>query len=113
VVDLDDLEAKARAATAAPWTTVERREDASVAVLAPTGERIVASTSMFMSIHERRVRDAAFIAAANPAVVLDLITQLRAEQERADEMADFLRCDESYDPTVVLAEHHDARTTGG
>lgn len=42
--------------------------------------------------------------------VFALIADLRAERDRADRMAAFLRSDNCYDPSGVLAEHDAARS---
>lgn len=86
-IDLDDLEAKARAATQGPWEECGHNNGAGGCrcgfVWSIPCDAIVATTDTddadegISSTDERKKLDAAFIAAANPAVVLALVRELR------------------------------------
>lgn len=65
-IDLDTLEAFAKAATPGPWDTKE----------GPDFSEILANSKNIALVGSQH-KDAAFIAAANPAVVLELIAELR------------------------------------
>lgn len=86
-LDLDDLEAKARAATAGPW----RHDKGGV-----YGVRILADKGAVAEWDDIPLseEDANFIAAANPAVVLELVQRLRAAEGIVRDLAE---CDS---PTV-------------
>lgn len=79
IIDLDELEAKARAATPGPWRITDRRAS-------PDGPGLDCNLSG-PGISANIVRcagsvnseaNAAFIAAANPAAVLELVARVRA-----------------------------------
>ena len=72
---LDALEAKAKAATPGPWTV-----DSQNNVGNRNNTKIVL-TAVLPTDRWLRDEDAAFIAAANPAAILDLISQIRACHE--------------------------------
>jgi hypothetical protein len=74
-IDLDELEAKAKAATPGDWTA----NRCVVETVTVSGAyRTVAECRSDLLIEEGvTLSDAAFIAAANPAVVLELVSQLR------------------------------------
>lgn len=72
---LDKLEAAARAATPGPWN-VDVPTDTLHAIRSENG-RIIADVGYSGSL-DRDAENAAFIAAANPDVVLGLIADLRA-----------------------------------
>lgn len=84
MIDLDQLEAMAKAATPGPWRTGEcgNVDCWCRLVLAPSASDeencVVPSGSI-------EARDAAFVSAANPAVVLELITQIRELQRICQE----------------------------
>ena len=70
MLDLDDLEAKAKAATPGPWRCGYEPGFCGE-LIDPTGEMIASFAD------EPTARDSDFIAAANPSAVLDLIRELR------------------------------------
>jgi len=67
-IDLDELERLAKAATRGPWTHSEQPSGWMHMVIAPERGQIC---------RESMARDATFIAAANPAVILELIRMMR------------------------------------
>ena len=85
-VDLDALEALAKAATPGPWTHYETMQ-ADNHVTAGGG--ILTGTHVCGPTYEKK--NAAFIATADPSTVLALIAELRQERERANENADAAR----------------------
>lgn len=92
-----ELRRKAEAATAGPWTTTsvsigtEAAPDAVLGVVAPSGNVLWDPQAMGEA-------DKAFIAAANPAVVLALLDQVAALHGRA---------------TALSAEEAEALRNGG
>jgi hypothetical protein len=76
MLDLDSLEAKAKAATPGPWR-YGYEPGFCGELIDPTGEMIASFAD------EPAARDAEFIAAANPAAILALIRELR--EARANE----------------------------
>jgi hypothetical protein len=68
-IDLDKLERLARAATPGPWRQREQRDDGSTLASYEQG--------CFVESPNMAGEDAAYIAAANPSVVLALIERLR------------------------------------
>ena len=87
MIDLDELEKLARAATPGPWTALPDKtypdRDRCVGIVGPPERnaydelepvRLVETDSAF---YPPRMKDAAFIAAANPQVVLELISNQR------------------------------------
>ena len=75
-MNLDELKRLARDATPGPWTTKEYGPD-HLEVLMPNGfSRIISDPTVVTAY------DARYIAAANPAVVLDLLDQLDAAEAR-------------------------------
>lgn len=84
-IDLNTLEAAAKAATPGPWNvfngfTVETCPD----------EKGYTTAVVDGYVWDRAVsvKDAIFIAAANPAVVLELISELRAKNKLLEEVFD-------------------------
>jgi hypothetical protein len=82
---LDDLEAKAKAATSGPWRTdgysILRYSD-GIAASQSNGSPEICNVLLDgdydpKTRHERALHNAAYIAAANPATVLELIAELR------------------------------------
>ncbi|WP_067198891.1 ead/Ea22-like family protein [Microbacterium sp. XT11] len=106
-VDLDALEALAKAATPGPWVldnsgwsrpySVPDRIAGGISendwtnVITPQDEQGGGSWS--------RDEDAEYIAAADPSTVLALIAELRQERERADEAWRIGAAQHGYDPT--------------
>lgn len=80
--ELSSLEAAARAATPGPWDTKE----------GPDFSEILANSKNIALVGSQH-KDAAYIAAANPAVVLELIAELRQTRKERDWLA------------ITLAEH--------
>lgn len=76
-IDLDHLEAAANAATPGPW--LERHEDVYSEVDAHVAFCLtVCSSAAECCITKKQAQaNAAYIAAANPAVVLELIAEIR------------------------------------
>lgn len=106
-VDLDKLEALAKAATPGPWERGDGKlngNDLMVYGEDYAGAAIVEMRSdANFTPRERRIQNLDFIAAANPATVLSLIAQARAAAPSllsADELAAFNRfceCCEDFD----------------
>ena len=65
--ELDALEAKAKAATSGPWWELDTEKDTTV--------------------DNQIVKDSIYIAAANPAVILELIAELRQVRRERDWLA--------------------------
>lgn len=85
-IDLDALEALARAATPGPWqSSVEGRDHASGDhVVLTQGEDLYPTVVVEgRDLNENWLADQDFIAAANPAVVLRLIEMLRGAGPQA------------------------------
>ncbi|MDS0779564.1 ead/Ea22-like family protein [Serratia marcescens] len=77
-----ELKAAAMAATPGPWVVTEKNN-----VEAPNQKRFRPVAYIFGNRAEhKRAADAAFIAAANPAVVLALLAELEAKDERIGEL---------------------------
>ena len=87
----DELERLARAATPGPWSVHEQRPSASTSISGTfihagpdhaddTGFSLVARTYTRDGLEERE-RNAAFIAAANPATILSLLSANREMRE--------------------------------
>lgn len=114
-VDLDALEALAKAATPGPWESWNV-DDETIEVRAGTalkGGRSHRTTDMIVEYDVygfdldepdfvRREADADFIAATDPSTVLALIAELRQERTRADEYRD----DIEYRQSVKLYAEH-------
>jgi hypothetical protein len=83
MTDLDELEAKARAATPGPWDNHSINGEPIESVWLADGS-VVATWAIKeprFEFHAPQARaDAAFIAAANPAAVLELLERLRAAE---------------------------------
>lgn len=77
-IDLDALERLARAATPGPWHTGDgyEQQDPGAYVADARGHIVVAQADDSPCVPT----DAAFIAAANPAAVLELVQRLRATE---------------------------------
>ena len=78
-VELSALEAKAKAATPGPWETKE----------GPDFSEILANSKNIALVGSQH-KDAAYIATANPAVVLELIKDLRQARKERDWLAEKL-----------------------
>ena len=81
--ELNDIVDKARNATSGPWVTncnsVNNINGQNVAFM----DTILVEDKLVSCSEEKAVNDAKYIAAVNPVVVIDLITELRkARQER-------------------------------
>ncbi len=74
---LDALQTAAEAATAGPWTRFDPSEEECHALVGPIGDR-----DNLVVYAECDPTDAAFIAAANPAVILELVAAHRAALSR-------------------------------
>ena len=92
-IDLDSLESAARAATPGPW---ENAEDAVFRVTVEAGDRWVCDCISGKVHSSQEAKDAAYIAAANPAVVLELVTELRKARAAQEWIAQ------------TIVGHHDA-----
>ena len=83
MIDLADLEAKARAATHGEWSVLTSRLDSTRSIMA-------GDPAFFLArCHKSPVSDAtanaAYIVAAQPSVVLELIERIRAAEAKAGE----------------------------
>ena len=76
----DELERLARAATEGPWSVDERLEP----------ECVRGRYDDIVVMETERLSDAAFIAAANPATVLALLSANREMRERIESVAKYL-----------------------
>lgn len=83
-IDLDKLEQLARAATPGPY---QYRDDTSAQHLGSTVEN---EARAIVAMHTS-LEDAAYIAAANPAVVLELVQRLRAAEAIVRDLAECYR----------------------
>lgn len=81
-VDLDALEALAKAATPGPWAHYETMQADNHVTAVTAGGGILTGTHVCGPTYEKK--NAEFIAAADPSTVLALIAELRQERERAD-----------------------------
>lgn len=79
-VDLEHLKALALAATPGPWTYSPMTETEDPEIGAANGSRVAALVCADMT-----KQNSAFIAAANPAVVLELVARIRALEAELDE----------------------------
>lgn len=79
MLDIDKLEALAEAATPGPW---ENAEDAVFRVIVEAGNRWVCDCISGKVHSPQEAKDAAFIAAANPAAILELIAAYRSLKKR-------------------------------
>ncbi len=84
--ELDALEAAAKAATPGPW-----RHPGRALVVSRMSEDEPLVCNCISKQFAQAPKDAAFIAAANPAVVLDLIAELRQARADACEWIDMAR----------------------
>lgn len=93
--NLDHLEAAAKAATPGPWKSDLRVGIAAIYTAennpnclsnVPDHDRICAINGVYADVRwnmtEQQESNAAYIAAVNPAVVLELVAELRAEREK-------------------------------
>jgi hypothetical protein len=78
IIDLDDLEAKARAATPGPWIVWSQQPE--VAIMSTEIEVASINTWRSGADEGRIAADQDFIAATNPAVVLELVRRLGAAE---------------------------------
>ena len=81
-IDLDAIEALAKAATGCRWSKGYK------SVYADTGDEVASCTTDRIITNRQAEANAAFIAAANPAVVLELIAELRAKNDLLEEIFD-------------------------
>lgn len=104
--DLDALERAAQAATPGPWTAHEAGIPASSGrhFVARTGGEWVGATGY----GPQSYRDAAYIAAANPAAIRSLIARLReAERQRDEARAALETISESHIPSMPMTAADD------
>lgn len=83
-IDLDRLEAAAKAATPGPWNPSPGR--ALVVSQKDISEPVICNC--LSEQFAQAPKDAAFISAVNPAVVLELIAELRAKNRLLEEIFD-------------------------
>ncbi len=81
--DLQQLNALALAATPGPWTATHWNGHAPTSVMLSGTTMVIAETTGFGRDSSECAPDAAYIAAANPAVVLDLIARIAHERSVA------------------------------
>ena len=88
-VDLDEIQRLAKAATTGEWKHRDKLDNGTphcdVIAIQPDDWCIVAGSDP--SLWDMESADAAFIAAANPAVVLELIARLRAAEAIVSDLA--------------------------
>ena len=101
-INLDDLEAKCRAATPGPW--MPDLCQVGKERLKGRIQNCVVNDAGVVAIVSESDPDAAFIAAANPAVTLELIAQLRAAR---DSKADILHL---LSTALPFVEDHEGST---
>lgn len=85
---LDELKFKSRAATPGPWITYDMSfndSNGDLRILAADGYGRKRSDPPIGDIFGPQTRNAAFIAAANPAVVLALVAEIERLNQRYDE----------------------------
>ena len=83
-IDLDKLEQLARAATPGPWSA---EGDGAITWRGSTTSLAGCVAKVTDPSHPSAKNDAAFIAAANPAAVLELVQRLRAAERRNEGQA--------------------------
>ena len=92
--ELSTLESLAKAATPGPWEHLpHNNKDAWVITKYqnPESEEYVCSIAFaFGDIQEKRNKDAAYIAAANPAAILELIAELWQARKERDWLVDHI-----------------------
>ena len=93
-IDVDELERLAKAATPGPWTTKPDDDQRKHLLCTETG-----AWFGVVEASPRNAADAAFIAAANPAVVLELVRRLRAAEGIVRDLA-------NKDPLVFSDSSH-------
>ena len=85
--ELSSLEAAARAATPGPWTS---HFDGNVWVMGPTTDHKSICLAGYARNKQENIKNATYIAAANPSGVLELIAELRQAKAERDWLADKL-----------------------
>lgn len=89
-VDIERLKQLAQAASPGPWTITEHAPEfdfeASYSIAIGEDDDAICDQSYYPSA-PNRIEDARFIAAANPATVLELITELERCRESATRQA--------------------------
>lgn len=90
MIDLDKLEALSRAATPGPWSDEHNYHLDRHYVNCRNGTKEVCECQHWVEENIDGNANAAFIAAANPAAVLELITELRQTKKERDWLADKL-----------------------
>lgn len=88
--ELDALEAAAKAATPGPWEYDDADEDMAA-----------------LGAENQRVKDAAYIAAANPSTVLELIQELRQARKERDWLAEQIGGNLPCPPYSILIDEAD------
>ncbi len=78
MIDLDQLETTAKAATPGPW----RHPGRALVVSRMSEDEPLVCDCISQERFAQAPKDADYIAAVNPAVVLELVAELRAEREK-------------------------------
>ena len=102
-IDLDQLEAAAKAATPGPWvnTAGYKIEVAATGThCASAWERYTYEPDKEIT-SEKALANAAYIAAANPAVVLELVAELRKAQDERDWLANDIATKDGNCPPIL------------
>lgn len=102
MIDLDALEAAARAATPGPWLTAEDWPGNGRRYIVESKQRSVASTRTWDN--DNTDADAAYIAAANPAIVLTIIARLRAAEGALMAIHEFANDDGNWEHEEIIAD---------
>lgn len=87
--DLDKLEALAKAATPGEWVTRYPSHTVVMAVTPDGTYQGEVARTVSGSLNAQREANAAFIAAANPATILDLIASARRDAEEIERLRAF------------------------
>jgi hypothetical protein len=91
--NLDDLEAKAKAATPGPWKSAYVKGHAFDQVFAE-----VNGGDFLCDVYGKTSVDAAYIASANPATMLALTARIRELEELIDEICEYRNTVARFEP---------------
>ena len=98
-LDLDELDAKAKAATPGPWKCVAHVESLLLGVLSVDGVPIsVIAGNRPLTNTRQAIADNAYIASANPATMLALTARIRELEELIDEICEYRNTVARFEP---------------